>query len=41
MTASPRIRTQGDSIPVEHTIHSPKWLGETLNTTYFIIRLFA
>ncbi len=41
MTASPRIRTQGDSITVEHTNHSPKPLGESINTTYVIIRQFA
>ncbi len=33
MTASPRIRTQGDSILVEHTNHSPKSLGRSINTT--------
>ncbi len=41
MTASPRIQTQGDSIPVEHTNHSPKSLGRLINTTYVIIRQFA
>ncbi len=30
MTASPRIRTQGDSIPVEHTNHSPNHLVDWL-----------
>ncbi len=41
MTASPRIQTQGDSIPVEHTNHSPKSLGGSINTIYIIIRQFA
>ncbi len=41
MTASPMIRTQGDSIPVQHTNHSPKSLGGSINTTYVIIRQFA
>ncbi len=39
MTASPSIRTQGVSIPVEHINHSPKSLGGSPKTTYIIIRL--
>ncbi len=41
MTVPPRIQTQGDNIPVEHTNHSPKSLSELINTTYIIIRQFA
>ncbi len=41
MTASPRIQTQGDNIPVEHINHSPKSLGRSTNTTYVIMRQFA
>ncbi len=41
MTDSPMIQTQGDSIPVEHTNHSPKSLGGSTNKTYVIIHQFA
>ncbi len=39
MNAAHRIRTQDDSIPAEHTNHSPKSPGGPINTTYDIIRL--
>ncbi len=34
MSASPRIRTQGKSIPVMHTNHLPKSFGRSTNIHY-------
>ncbi len=41
ISALSRIQTQGDSIPVEQTNHSPKSHGGLTNTKYAIMRQFA